>query len=831
MKKEKLLFAEASSGIHIENDNTSNTQKLSKTAFINTLAQFAVLLMAVCGAVFTFSTMMGSTVNTNAVFIGCAMFAAISTVLYKYIKRSWIIVLCSLGIFIITGILMWPILRSAAPIIYEDCRIAIAEAMYWSIPKRSIELTSDTTMQVTYIYMYASAIISVFVGYFTCARVHFLGIFLLTFPFFEIGAAFGCVPSHLAFAIMIGSWAAGVTLHFANRQKIKVQNKSVNNKSNNKKFASKKLSGKFAASAAVTGVAVILIFLIIETTFSIGGFSRNDTVNNARISIKNSTSDIIDYITGVDHDGSLKDGKLSSLGDRKIKDRHYLTVTMPYAMEDIYIKGYGGDVYTGSEWKQLDNYSDYNALFNQFEDICGVEAAEVSSALLARSKESTAFGNGQFIISNLRRTKDYAYTAYYPIASETVKADGDSGFTVTNKSKYSYYSYFELDSIYNIYSSDLINSDEFKRLWADYSSYVYNEYTDTIDSEKIKEITDSFGELNYAKAVDTVRKYLLDNTEYSLSCSPMPLNSDFVEYFLLDQKKGYSAHYASAAAVMLRECGVPTRYVEGYLITSETIEAAEFDKDNGISKVVEVTDRYAHAWIEVFSDKYGWLPVDVTPGFYDESFSDYINQLDVAVENVVTGYKEYITDLADEPSATPDEDSQQPTDSNNIPIYSTDYSSPEGVDNNEGGDKFGALKDPIFYLSIVIALFVVAVVAYIITFSVLRKRRELRLMKLTPKERISEAFSYMTKLLKFDGIDTNILSYTKFFEDLSDNYTLLGENFNEIAHIFILSGFSDTEITKEQADTVVSFVLDYRKTLKKQAKLSRRFIMVFIRMI
>ena len=831
MKKEKLLFAETSSGIHIKSDDAKNIQRSTKASFINTIAQFAVLLMAVCGAVFTFSTMMQSTINIAVVFAGCALFTAISTVLYKFIKRSWLIVLCSLLVFIITGILMLPILKAAIPVIYEDCRIAIAEAMYWSIPERSIELNADITMQVTCIYIYASAILSIFIGYFACARVHFLGIFLLTFPFFEIGAAFGCVPSHFAFAIMIGSWAAGVTLHFANRQKIKIHNKSASNKSKNKKFASKKLSGKFAASAAVTGVAVILIFLIIESTFTMNGFSRNDTVNNARMTIKNTTADVIDYITGVDHDGSLKEGKLSSLGDRKIKDRHYLTVTMPYAMDDIYLKGYSGDVYTGSEWKQLDNYDDYAELFDRFKEICNTEAAEISSNLLARSKDSTAFGNGQFIISELRRKKDYAFTAYYPTSSETVKAHDDSGFTVTNKSKYSYYSYFELNSIYNIYSSTLINSDEFKKLWSDYSSYVYDEYTDTTGSEKLKAVTDSFGKLDYAKAVDAVRKYLSDNTEYSLTCSPMPLNSDFVEYFVFDQQKGYSAHYATAAAIMLRECGVPTRYVEGYLITSETIEASEFDKDNGISKVVDVTDRYAHAWIEIFSDKYGWMPVEVTPGFYDESFSDYIDQLDVAVENIITGYKEYITDLTDEPSIIPDENNEQSDGSEDIYDFSADYSSPQGVDNKEGGDKFGALKDPVLYLWILIVLILLAIAAYVICFIVSRNKRKARLTKLSAKERISEAFDYMTKLLKFDGIDTDIMSYEAFFESLDDSYALFGENFSEIAHTFILSGFADVEITSEQADTVVSFVLDYRKALKKQTKPYRRFIMIFIRMI
>lgn len=70
----------------------------------------------------------------------------------------------------------------------------------------------------------------------------------------------------------------------------------------------------------------------------------------------------------------------------------------------------------------------------------------------------------------------------------------------------------------------------------------------------------------------------------------------------LTKKAGYCQQYAAAAAVLMREAGLPTRVVVGY--THRPPDA------NGI---ITVTTADAHAWVEVFFSGIGWVPFDPTP--------------------------------------------------------------------------------------------------------------------------------------------------------------------------------------------------------------------------
>jgi transglutaminase-like putative cysteine protease len=74
--------------------------------------------------------------------------------------------------------------------------------------------------------------------------------------------------------------------------------------------------------------------------------------------------------------------------------------------------------------------------------------------------------------------------------------------------------------------------------------------------------------------------------------------------FVLSTKRGYCQHYAGAMALMLRLLGVPSRVAVGF--TSGTYDA----DDNEWT----VKNTNAHAWVEVWFPRYGWIPFDPTPG-------------------------------------------------------------------------------------------------------------------------------------------------------------------------------------------------------------------------
>ena len=89
---------------------------------------------------------------------------------------------------------------------------------------------------------------------------------------------------------------------------------------------------------------------------------------------------------------------------------------------------------------------------------------------------------------------------------------------------------------------------------------------------------------------------------YSLKTPKMPNGTkDFALWFLEESDSGYCIHFATAATVLLRAAGIPCRYVTGYLVYAQA------------NRTVEVENRNAHAWVEVFIDDVGWVPLEPTP--------------------------------------------------------------------------------------------------------------------------------------------------------------------------------------------------------------------------
>ncbi len=101
--------------------------------------------------------------------------------------------------------------------------------------------------------------------------------------------------------------------------------------------------------------------------------------------------------------------------------------------------------------------------------------------------------------------------------------------------------------------------------------------------------------------VEGVVRFLLRNNAYSLTTRRG--TGDPVSNFILQGKSAHCEYFASAAAILLRGAGVPTRYAIGYY-------AHEGDGP-GVT-VVRAQD--AHAWAESWLPGIGWVVVDATPG-------------------------------------------------------------------------------------------------------------------------------------------------------------------------------------------------------------------------
>jgi Transglutaminase-like superfamily len=107
---------------------------------------------------------------------------------------------------------------------------------------------------------------------------------------------------------------------------------------------------------------------------------------------------------------------------------------------------------------------------------------------------------------------------------------------------------------------------------------------------------------NLAAQIAGIREWLKQNVSYSTVVKGGG-STTALDNFLVGERKGFCDHYATAASLMLRHSEVPTRIAYGYA-------GNDYDPATGI---FTFTDDSAHAWTEIFLEKYGWTACDFTP--------------------------------------------------------------------------------------------------------------------------------------------------------------------------------------------------------------------------
>lgn len=137
---------------------------------------------------------------------------------------------------------------------------------------------------------------------------------------------------------------------------------------------------------------------------------------------------------------------------------------------------------------------------------------------------------------------------------------------------------------------------------------------------------------------EQVVTYFKENYHYTLRPGLYYGNPDYISHFLLESKKGYCAHFASAAVMLFRQMGIPARYAEGYAFSyadvverGELVEEADYyDYYTGFSELgetaliqIEIPSASAHAWVEIFDSERGWLVVDPTPSSNEEETASF----------------------------------------------------------------------------------------------------------------------------------------------------------------------------------------------------------------
>ena len=278
----------------------------------------------------------------------------------------------------------------------------------------------------------------------------------------------------------------------------------------------------------------------------------------------------------------------------------------PYSFEPVYLKAFTGVDYIGTSWTEaaMELPEDGNmemSLYSRqrrFEE--GGGAAEQGMGIM--EVERTGAGD------------DFEYRPYYT-DYRNIEEKGDT---------FTYHYYPD-----NGRTAMLFDKEPYAR------------YLDVPEScgDAARHICEEAGFAGTeAEIVQQVAAYFDENYNYTLRPGFYYGSPDYISHFLLESRKGYCSHFASAAVMLFRQMGIPARYVEGYAFSyaavvenGELVEGADYDDYyTGFSEIgetaliqIEIPEAYAHAWVEIYDRERGWIAVDPTPSSAEEETTSF----------------------------------------------------------------------------------------------------------------------------------------------------------------------------------------------------------------
>ena len=274
--------------------------------------------------------------------------------------------------------------------------------------------------------------------------------------------------------------------------------------------------------------------------------------------------------------------------------------------EDLYLKGFEGGDYRGSQWDEADEGEFFERLafergWSRWGNLIDTMYKEIYYTANSSSNPPVTLKARTVTINPLLQN---VKNRYFPYIGRWER--------LTRKENIAYvYSYYELKDLnINTANMDYENLRRYNDMQENYEPYVYENYLNVPVNmvPRTVELCRNKNFDNIDEITAFIKNELSTRASYTLTPGMAPLNEDIVEYFLFENKKGYCVHFASAATLMYRSFGIPARYVTGYKISKD-----EFKEQEDGTYYAEAIDRDAHAWTEIYIRDKGWIPVEVTP--------------------------------------------------------------------------------------------------------------------------------------------------------------------------------------------------------------------------
>ena len=479
----------------------------------------------------------------------------------------------------------------------------------------------------------------------------------------------------------------------------------------------------------------------------------------------------------------LPEGDLSEPVTKTESTDTILSVTAD-TVQTLYLRGFVGDTYENETWAALDaeTAAEEKDLFYWLHQSGFYPQSQLATAARLMGN----YQSGSVSVQNLAGCSLYRYepctvlperagltkNRIQPSTVETSGLRGERGYSYETVSDAQTILPELLDFLQND-TSDGVKS--YLQMESAYREFVYS-YALTVPAEfraqlgaVLDQCCESYGPAN-SLTKEQAQTAALAFLELCFD------GSGDIALPLTDTADGTTYQYATVAALALRYYGIPARYVEGY-----TVKTAE-------NEPTSVDANAAGAWVEVYQDGIGWLPLALTPGLEDLS----AEQTESGIKPVGAGKE----GNGDGPRVTEGQELEQ------------DNAEPDNSEDNtpDGGQRTGLLHKPAFWIILIAALLLLLLAAVFIRHAVILKKRNETFTQEDPSAAAACLFTDCAALLAAMGFKRGTGSMLEICETAKEQ---LGEEYAAKLHDMTMYNaqalFSSRAISPEQLAEMHTF--------------------------
>lgn len=763
-----------------------------------------VIFMGTYGAVMSFISGYAIDCDTELITWVCVIGALLFGTLYGFKNASKWVFIVSITLFLLLAFLVSAQVYAFIAELWNECAKFLEFKNIKVLKMSAVDLFP---YDKSFMWGLLSFIIATIIGFFTFCRAHFIPVFLVTFIPLELVLFYGLAPDMFTVVCFFCCNAVALALWL---HKFKSRHYSdLNLHLKGTGVISLILCCFFAVGLVLSNIALVVT-----------NYQRPEFFDDLRNGM---------YMHEAENSPDIKSKTkdLDDLGNREFDFDDQLKVVMPYSEGTTYLKGHTGSYYFADSWYDFD--SDVYKTFpvnTMVED--NVSIADVF-ATKEEGKSSLAF---MTILPLVAFDTIFVPYGFYNDGKMTVDFDKSATLSPSDSNGYTLSYDSRTNNLWAEFCADTkftrqVQDGQYSSLADAYTPFAEKYYTQVPDNmEQVKKLTEQLVDPVNSKAdivdvVNTIKEYLEENTEYTIKPGKTPADKNFVDYFLFENQKGYCVHYATTATLMFRSAGIPARFAEGYVVTEKEFkECDDFGKEKYMATYMEdykaqkkevelvtynidLRDTNAHAWVEIYIDGLGWVPVEVTPGYRQSTIA--LGDLSKKQEPTTEPTTAPTTSASTQPTT------QKPTE-------------PEVVEEEKPNGVSG------FVLITVFAVIALILLGDVITRFIVIKVRLKSFKSKRNSRNVERLYAYLEKILSHSDVKAlEKDNLTDGFEKLFKAFDYVDyQQSKEVVAILNKLFYGKKQISDQEVVMVEKFVLGFVKKYMNEQTSFKRFMYKYI---